>query len=403
MAIFHLSFLIFHFSSTPAQAQPLGRYSADIVASAVNFADTIDIEWDRQQVYVPLTIDGRSYRFLLDTGAGLTVVFSGTPLADSPRAGGILSHDATGRTDTVTMVQLPPMLIGSVVLEHCHATVQQHAPGSHIDGILGFDLVNSGLSMKIDVPRRQFIITDRRDLFRQETDGAISLRYTLNFHVPYVDITPFGRQRERVLIDTGSRRFFAMNKAHFDAATADEGQSLRGLTIEGRSTGRHAIGLGGMEPEGEVVFMQLDNLQLGDYAFSNLHAITTQGGSHLGAPLLQHGALIFTPRQRRLFFLPQSGQQPCPVDNRQLEIAFVADELGRPQVGLVWEQGEPYQAGLRQGDIIEQIDQRPVLSLQQFIRWPFMPGHPHTFTLRDRQGQRRNVSWVRIPLKSEEQ
>ena len=60
------------------------------------------------------------------------------------------------------MVTLPPMQLGSVAIYGCRAVVHQRAAAiSSFDGILGFDLVNGGLSMKIDVPRRQLIITDR--------------------------------------------------------------------------------------------------------------------------------------------------------------------------------------------------------------------------------------------------
>ena len=55
------------------QAQ-LGRYSADIRALPQDFCDTISVEWERNQIYVPVTAGGRTYRFLFDTGAGQAVV-----------------------------------------------------------------------------------------------------------------------------------------------------------------------------------------------------------------------------------------------------------------------------------------------------------------------------------------
>ncbi len=432
-----------------AQAQTLGRYEADFSLSDIDFVDTVGIAWEHGQVLVPVGISGREYHFLLDTGAGLSVVFSGSPLAQqmqrtggASEAGGIISHDATGRTDTVPMLELPPMRLGRITLYGGRATLQQQAAGSSIDGILGFDLVNGGLSMKIDVPHRRLVISDRKGFFDKE-EAAVRLKYTLNFHVPYIDIVPFGKHRERVLFDTGSRQFFSMNKHSFDEAYADDDdypaptlnapsstvQTIQTIptiptvdaapatppaererkrrgsrqkpvpvppVIEGRSLGRYAIGLGGLEPEGEVLFLLLNGLQIDSYTFSGVHALTTQGGSHLGAAVLEHGAVTFCNRPRLMLFQPVDEAQPHDVGNQQMEIAFVADELGRPAVGLVWEKSEPYAAGLRYGDVIEQIDNKPVLSLAQFVRWPFIRGQAHLFTVRNRQGQRRNVSWVRV-------
>lgn len=390
-----LSFLIFHLSFSSVAAQTLGRYRAEFSLTAIDFIDTLSIEWEREQVYVPITINGRSYRFLLDTGAGMSVVYSGTPLADSPHAGDIISHDATGRSDTVRMVTLPPMQLGSVAIYGCRAVVHQRAAAiSSFDGILGFDIVNGGLSMKIDVPRRQLIITDRKRLFDREP-GAVSVRYRLNYHVPYIDIVPFDRYHELVLMDTGSRQFFSMNKGHFDEAELDM-PLLTNCMVEGRSRGRHAIGHHGIEPEGEVAFLQLNGLRLGRYAFSDVHALTTQGGSHLGAPLLAYGSVAFNPRSRRMIFVPASDEQPCIVGNEQLEIAFVADSLGRAQVGLLWERGVPYRQGFRQGDIIEQIDHRPVRGFAHFVNWGFEQDREYVFTVCSPQGQRRDVRWVRL-------
>ena len=386
------------------------RYQADFHVSRANFSDTISIDWEREQVYVPVYVDGRRYRFLLDTGAGQSVVFDGTPLAEGYRVGTIISHDAMNRTDTASVVMLPPLVLGNTVLSGCRATVThtstlapRPATAHRYDGILGFDLVNGGLSLKIDVPHRQLIVTDQPDLFLSDTQapGAVIMKYRLFFHSPYIDITPFGNRRLRVLFDTGSRQFFSMNKQNFDVADARaerrRSSEAPDYVVEGRSWGRHAIGHSGVEAEGEVVFLRLDNLRLGSYSFTDLHTITTQGGSHLGAPLLAYGAVVLDGKHRRFIFLPDGYEQPCRVSNRQLEIAFVSDAQGRPQAGIVWEGGVPWKQGFRSGDVIEAIDGRPVRSFAQFATWGFERGRAYTFTLRGSDGRLRDVSWVRLP------
>lgn len=413
MALRHI-FLTAALLLTLSATAQLGRYNADIRALPQDFCDTISVEWERDQVYVPVSSGGRTYRFLFDTGAGHAVVFSGTPLAAAPRVSSLLSHDATGNIDTVDVVELPPLHLGGITLHNCHATLQPRGIGTRgIDGILGFDLVNSGLCLKLDMQARQLIISDRECCFDHEED-ATHLRYRLSYHVPYIDIIPFGRRRERVLFDTGSRSFFSMNIDHFNAAEEQHHRFDRPYQVQGRTVGRHAIGHGGTEPMGEVVFLRFDSLALGDCSFSAVHAITTQGGSHLGARLLRHGAVAFCPRHHRMFFLPYDNvvgnaskrditsaktvRRSIAVGNRQLDIAFVADSQGRPQVGLVWPQGLPYRQGLRQGDIIEQIDDRPVRSLLQFITWPFERGREYTFTVVTASGQHHEIKWVRVPL-----
>lgn len=381
--------------SVGASHGQMGHYSAAFRADVSDFADTIALEWDRDRIYVPVEAQGRRLRFLLDTGAGQSVVFQGTPLAEGPRQGSLISHDATGHADTVPLVGLPPLTLGGVTLSGGQALVQRQSLLSHgIDGILGFDLVNSGLSVKIDVPSRQLIISDRRDIFCREP-SAVTLPYKLDYHVPYVDVVPFGRRRERMRFDTGSRQFMLLNKESFDGLLLTDD-----VTIEGISVGRHATGHHGVESESEVAFMRLDNVRLGRYSFSGVHSITTQGRSHLGARVLRYGAVSFCPRHKRMMFQPVSIGQPCRVDNPQLEIAFVADRQRRPQVGLVWEGGEPFRLGFRQGDVIEQIDRQSVRTIGEFLSWPFQEGREYLFTLRDLWGRQRTVRWVRRPVGS---
>lgn len=373
----------------------LSRYSLDIQMSASDFVDTIQVEWQQQQIYVPVEIGDTTYRFLLDTGSGQTVVYSDSPFLDlCDGAGQMIAHDAIGVSDTVQVVSMPPMTIGSVTFTSCQATVHRRAvSGRAFDGILGFDLVCRGLSLKIDVAGRRIIWSDRKDFFDDEP--GFDARYRLNFHVPFVSVSPFGKFTEEVLFDTGSRKFYAINKQSFDQGEKTLTMPL-GRQVEGRTMGRHAIGNYGAEPRGEVVFLALQRLKLSDFTFTDVHAVTTQGGSHLGAPLLEKGTVAFNPRRRRLRFMPYEGGQECRVGNAQLEIAFVAQQ-GMPAVGLVWEGGEPYRQGFREGDVVTAIDGRPVRSITQFNAWGFERGRAYRFTLRSPRGFTHEALWVRIP------
>ena len=373
----------------------LGRYSANFAVSSSNFADSIDIEWRQGRVFVPVVMGGQTYSFLLDTGAGQAVIYSDSPFfADCVGAGRIISHDATGAADTVDMVTLPPLTLGHTTLTGCQATVQHSSVAGHqVDGILGFDIICGGLCAKIDVRGRRLILTDRKDFFDKEE--GVSLRYRLNFHVPYIRVCPFGNYTETVLFDTGSRQFYSMNKQSFDRAEK-EGGILLAQQVEGRSVGRHAIGQQGIEPDGEVVFLGLERLSLGRLAFTDVHAMTTQGGSHLGAALLEKCAVAFNPRRKRMLLQPYDSLTEVCVGNQQVEISFVPEQ-GMPVVGVVWERGIPYQQGFREGDTVVKIDGRPVQSMSQFNRWGFERGRRYTFTLRDRRGFMRDVEWVRLP------
>lgn len=378
--------------SCSSQAQ-LARYRYDFTLNRSNFVDSIAIEWERGQVLLPVEIGGRSYRFLFDTGAAQAVVYADTPIDGCRPAGLIRSQDATGAIDTVQLVTLPPMTLGQLTLTGCQATIlRRPVAGRNIDGIIGFDLINRGLSAKIDVNHRLLILTDCKDFFRSEQ--TFSTRYKLKYHVPYVKVSPAGRYKEYTLFDTGSRSLYGISRQSFDACRAKIGAEADSL-IEGRSQGRHAIGHFGSERLSEVFFLHLQRLSAFDHAFCDVHTVTTQGESHLGAGLLNYGAVIFLPHKKRICFQPYNQQVKTIVSNRQQDIAFVP-EGAMPSVGLIWEQGEPYRLGFRQGDIITKIDDTPILSFTQFVTYPFIIGREYLFTVKDPRGFSRQIRWTRL-------
>ncbi len=380
--------------ATTVAGSPANRYSLDFTLSKHNFADTIAIEWEMGQVYVPVEMGGRRMRFLLDTGAGQTVIFDDVAVEGLKRAGHLIAYDANNRRDTVPTVVLPPLSLGTLTLTGCHALRQRRTvKRERLDGILGFDIVNRGLNLKIDVAANRLIVSDRKHFF--DGEGGCKLRYKLNYHVPYVKVRPFGKYQETVLFDTGSRRLYTINKQRFDKGARKEAKVAE-RQVEGRSFGRHSIGHGGVEPLGEVVFLCIESLRVGTFAFDSVHTITTQGGSHVGAAILRYGAVVFNPHRRQFCFQPYGGRQHAMVDNRQTEMAIIP-ERGMPVVGLVWERGTPYRQGFREGDIIVKIDGKPVHSFDQYVRWGFEAGREYAFTVRDRKGFQRVVKWARRP------
>jgi hypothetical protein len=365
-----------------------GSYSLDFKVSQRDFADTIAIEYEHGQVYIPVTIGGDTLRFLFDTGASMAVVYDNRPIEGCTEAGSIESFDAVGHSAMVKVLRLPPMTLGRMTLTGCKATVQHRiVRRKGMDGILGFDIVNKGLAIKIDTRRKQLVITDRRRFFRDE--NGYEAHYSMLRHVPYVTLSPFEGYSEQVLFDTGSSELYAMNKESFDrgeqACVAQNAQQ-----IEGRSIGRYAMGFTGTEDLGEVVFLGIDRLQWGTFEFRDIHTLTTRGGSHIGAKILDYGSIIIDPYRKRMVLQPFDGEPWVTIGNRQTEKAIV-NERGLPVVGLVWKRGEAYKAGLRQGDVILKADNQPIISFHNYVAFRPLRNKIYEFLVRDRRGFMKTV------------
>ena len=383
-----LSVLLALLSVLTCEAQKQ-HYSLDFIVSRTDFADTIAIEYERGLVFVPVSVGGKQLRFLLDSGASQTTIYDDVTIDGALPDGFIVSHDAVAQTTTVPMMLLPPLTLGKTTFSGMRATVRHRAvKRSGVDGIVGFDIVCKGLNLKIDVRNKQLVLSDRYDFFEQEP--GMKLKYRLNFHVPYIEVCPFGKYRERTLFDTGFRQLYSINKASFDRGAAQP-RHQADKQVEGRSMGRFAIGHGGAEQRSEVVFLCLDSLCVGGFSFSQLHTLTTQGVSKIGGKLLEYGAVTFNPQHKRMRFQPYDGLSRAVVANKQVEKAIVPQE-GLPAIGLVWERSEAYKAGFREGDILLTADGQDIGSFDDYVRFRPLIGHSYRFLVRDRQGVLKEVT-----------
>ena len=425
-------------------AQQLHRYNPNFGLSAENFCDTISIDVEDDLILMPVRIDNKVYRFCLDTGSSQGMVYANSNIPNLVPLGNIISRDANNHVDTVQVIQLPPFTLPTnssqlTVSGYVASLMPRHSISDKYDAIIGFDIFNRGICAKIDKQRGLLILTDEKKLFRAEEKAGYTLRYKLKWFVPYLYVSPFVRHTDEALFDTGAPLFYTMSRESFDSHLASDLANLHknlgaGIErqVEGRAEGHLTLGGFGLEKKDEVVFLHLDRLKWGDFAFTDLHTITTQGASKIGAKLLDFGTVIINPFRKHITFqpypaasdslptgatgvfraatdvaaAPQRGANPSfateggrggapsvRVGNKQFSVAFVPYK-GQAVVGLIWEGSPPYKAGMRQGDVILQIDQRPINSFADFQRFGFIKGERHRFRLRDQQGVEKIVECI---------
>lgn len=369
-----------------ANAQTRG-YSTNFTFSQRNFADTIPIEVVDNQIFVKATAGGRVYRFCLDTGSSQGTVYASSYISGLRALGSVVSRDAAGRSDTVSVVQLPAITIGKLTITGYVASLFPSTMLRAYDGIIGFDFFNKGLCCKIDTRNRRMVIADRRDFFDGETGYA--LHYKLKWFVPYVMVSPFKRHYDEALFDTGSNVLYTMNKQSFDEH-AYKSKNVNSQ-VEARVKGKLTIGNIGAERGGEVAFLKLDRLKWDDFSFLDVSAVTTQGSSKIGAAMLRYGAVTINGFRRYIRFQPYDDGDSVNVSNKPLTTAYVPTDDGRASVGIVMPGCADYEAGLRQGDIIISIDGKAIASFAAFQRFTLVKGMTHKMRVLTQEGKVKDV------------
>ena len=353
------------------------RYDTDFFLSRKNFVMTIPIEIERGQIYLPVRMQGRQYRFKLDTGASQGVIYDDVDIEGLRELGFIKSEDAVGQSHQVTTVELPPLMLDSLIISGFKVQrMKRNVRRQGEDGIIGFALFHRGIAAKIDCRDSVMILTDRKAYFKRAQGEA--LRYRLKWHVPYVNISPFEGTTEEVLFDSGSPLLYAINNERFAQMLATAPSVER--QIEGVTYGSHAIGHFGSERSHQITLLSLDSLRWGNFILQEVHCATVQGGSHIGASLLRYGAMIIDPFRKQLVFQPYDGLTSCVVANRRPDVVIVEKD-GKAMIGMVMEQGRAWQAGFRHDYIIEKVDGEPI-TFDQFNSYRWVKDQEYEFTLR---------------------
>jgi Aspartyl protease len=178
------------------------------------------IELHNHHVYLPARVAGHDLRFLLDTGAGASLLSMrvaqqldaplGTPF-DARGAGEGAVHGALFSDSVVASVSAvtgPIALAGALPLEQV-----EHAEGRAIDGILGYDFIAQH-AIEIDYVRRTLRAHDARHF--DYNGPGLRLPITFRLSHPHVtaslEIAPGEWVAGDFVIDIGSRLHVALTK-----------------------------------------------------------------------------------------------------------------------------------------------------------------------------------------------
>lgn len=281
------------------------HYNTKFSINKKNFVDTIDIEWHRNQIYIKGFVGDKPCRINFDTGSSMGMISENFLNDEYRHIGTLSSRDANGKVSPVRVVMLPDVRIGSLVLSHYPATIRPKQPinvvygniGANYDLLLGFDLINKGLIVKIDTKAGKMIITDRQNFFH---DKGYIADYRLVRYAPNLKINVFKDCYDEAIFDTGSPFLYEMSRnsiKHFMLWTPD----FKSL-VKNDSTGRKTVGIHSIEESSNNVMLLFEELRILGFDFKNLSIGTTKGNSRIGAEILNYGSIIIDGKKRKILF-----------------------------------------------------------------------------------------------------
>ena len=268
------------------------------------YYEEITFELVQDKIIIPVTINGKSYKFLLDTGAPNLVSKHILNELNITASNSAKIQDANNQSSTMETVLIPSITLGSIERKDNLVLItdlENHfiLKCYKFDGFIGSNFFKNSI-LKIDMENNKIIITDDIKKLEKSTKPK-KMKLVGSQNTPYIKISFDNDKKkatEELLIDTGMDGFYEMsNRAYGIFSKENIFEELS------RSSGSGTIGLFGSTPMKEQVLLKTKGIKINGTTFENLIFNTTDdNNSRLGFDLLKYGSIILDFKNENFYF-----------------------------------------------------------------------------------------------------
>lgn len=316
------------------------------------YIDTIDIEVVDGYPAIPVKSNNRTYKFLFDTGSDAIYItekdFLGIKLTgDSSYVKGF---DCGRRANAI----IDNMQIGSFKLKSIPIII--HNPsGTHFDGIIGYNLLQSGLVAKLQMRNKKLILSNNLKAFDREKGIRIKLIKGRNYPIFYTE--PLRGIKTATMFDTGNPANFLLSKyswknywktynGHIPDEIAKQVVWCNFQTLP-KSLWKEV---------GEETFFRFDEIKLKDISFRQVTGqLANAPFSIIGMFICYDFDIIINAPKNELIFLTDKKEiYPKTFGANFKAFSYYGETQLR--ISSLNPETELYKLGARFGDIIKEID-----------------------------------------------
>ena len=318
-----------------------------------NYFEEISYESVYDKVVIPVAINGKEFRFLLDTGAPNVIskkVLEELNLVNTKK---INVSDANNLEQSMQAVEIPKIKIGNLTFENQVALVydlENHNILScfKIDGFVGSNLLKKSI-LKISKADQKIIITDQIKKLNPSKKPT-KIKIIGNQKSPYIEFRFTGKNKEivadMVLIDTGMDGFYEMSNRAYKIF-----EEYKVFEVIARANGVNSLGLFGAGNPTPQNLLKVETAVLNSTKIKNLIINTTDdNNSRIGLDFLNYGDLIIDFKNKKAYF---ESEDTITLESLVPKYATIVQD-NKYVVGLVWDEELAKQMSF--GDEIISID-----------------------------------------------
>ena len=327
-----------------------------------NYLQEIPYKKTRGVPLVPVTINGKTYNFVFDTGAMLVISDKLYKKLSLPIIGRKTITGSSGENRKMRCISLPTLNLQELTFVDTQGVVFHEDSDFFeclgIDGIIGGNMLRNFI-VHFDEQNEHIIITN--DIKNISINKKEYLKMKLSkYGNPFITITLRKGEKSmphRVLFDSGQNAFFVMSTIAYlwSNGLADTVDKIA------ESEGSSAFGVHGLEPKQQNILLNVPGLVVGKTTFNNVIINTTHFSySRIGAELFRYGKTTLDFKKKRFYFEPYDNINTDELSKYPPSIGSTLQNNKRV-VGIIWDKSLESQINL--GDeilSINGIDLRPM-------------------------------------------
>jgi hypothetical protein len=279
-------------------------------------------------------INGKAYRFILDTGAPTSISARLNDDLNPNLIAKVPISDANNKTDSLTVVRLSDIIIGNVHFQDIPALVIDNPVLSEclqVDGLVGSNLLRGSI-VRIDDKSKTVVITDDEKKLSLHPKHASDL-FLDKQSSPVITIGLKNKKRakEQVLLDTGMNALYDLSLNNFNLF-----QEHEIFNVLASARGSNSMGLFGLAQDTVQYRLRFPEMDINNVKILNAPAQTTaDDNSRIGSSILDYGVMTIDYINKKFYLTPydhnaiDASEKAFPIDyvprNNQLHVSFVWD------------------------------------------------------------------------------
>ncbi|MCW3789231.1 aspartyl protease family protein [Plebeiibacterium sediminum] len=302
--------------------------------SPCKYNEEIPFDFFQGHIIINVTIEGKSFRFMMDTGAATGISASLYDELKPPVFGKIEISDANNEKDSTRVTVIESLKLGDITFKDAAAIVYNDNlifDCFELDGVLGSNSLRNSV-VQFDYPNRIIKITDSPKKLNLKSKYAQQMDLSPFQSNPYFYLYIKGKQTGKVhlLFDSGMDGLLDISLNNYHAFKEHD---IFEKVLS--SNGNNTIGFYGLTDDTMHYKINIKSMVFKKMELNNITANTTKDlDTRIGAKVLQYALVTLDYKNGKIYFEPNGNDlQDSYVPKFPLEPDY---KEGKFQIGFIW-------------------------------------------------------------------